>query len=324
MQGEKMGMPAIDIAVPSWVGIEDAQGDALQSFTLSLTDALVACVALAMSTTDLLAHHGNFTVNNTIACLIAADILQLLGLSSFRVAAVLLTGMLLYDVTWVFASPAAIGENVMLKVATSDVLVGPTRLIFPRVPGSIGEASSFPFSLLGLGDVAIPGLFACLALRYDASRSIDMRARGIAAAEAIQGAIDNLDFDASGNEIAETTGRAAEEAYDKVANLELEQRDRTQGKSMEYETVFAASDAVLYQRNYFFAVLFAYVLGLGAAFAANSITGLGQPALLYLVPAVFGATTFTAMSRKEIPRLWRYRDTTKVLPNRKKNESSTL
>ena len=37
----------------------------------------------------------------------------------------------------------------MLTVATSDLIAGPTRLLFPRVPGGVGEASGFPFSLLG-------------------------------------------------------------------------------------------------------------------------------------------------------------------------------
>lgn len=32
-----------------------------------------------------------------------------------------------------------IGENVMLEVATSDLVVGPTRLLFPRAAGGIGE-----------------------------------------------------------------------------------------------------------------------------------------------------------------------------------------
>lgn len=45
----------------------------------------------------------------------------------------------------------------MLQVATSDVIVGPTRLLFPRAPGGMGEAADFPYSLLGLGDIAIPG-----------------------------------------------------------------------------------------------------------------------------------------------------------------------
>lgn len=74
---------------------------------------------------------------------------QLLGLRSFKAAGVMLFGLLAYDVFWVFGSPKVIGDNVMLAVATSDALTGPTRLLFPRFSGSIGEASSFPFSLLG-------------------------------------------------------------------------------------------------------------------------------------------------------------------------------
>lgn len=228
--GTRFGLPVWEVPIPEWLGATDDTGTPVTSGPLALSDIVVAVAGVALASADLAAHHGNFTLNNTIACLVAADILQLLGLSSFRVAAVLLVGMLAYDVFWVFGSPAAIGDNVMLQVATSDVLVGPTRLIFPRVPGSVGEASSFPFSLLGLGDVAVPGLLACLALRYDASRSVDMRSRGVAAAEAIQEAIDSLDPEATGDEIATATGLAAEAAYDRIADLELEQRNRTQGK----------------------------------------------------------------------------------------------
>jgi hypothetical protein len=48
---------------------------------------------------------------------------------------------------------------------------------------------------------------------------------------------------------------------------------------------FAASDDVLTQRTYFLPTLAAYVAGLGLAFAANAVTHMGQPALLYLVRA---------------------------------------
>lgn len=66
----------------------------------------------------------------------------------------------------VFGSPDVVGDNVMLTVATSDMITGPTRLLFPRGAGGVGEGSDYPFSLLGLGDVAIPGLLACLSLRW--------------------------------------------------------------------------------------------------------------------------------------------------------------
>ena len=48
-------------------------------------------------------------------------------------------------------------------------------------------------TVAGLGDIAVPGLLACLALRYDASRAINMGARADAAAEALKGAFLRLD-----------------------------------------------------------------------------------------------------------------------------------
>ena len=64
------------------------------------------------------------------------------------------------------------------------------------------------------------------------------------------------------------------------------------------------SDAVLQNRAYFTPTLCAYVCGLVMAFAANSITSMGQPALLYLVPCTFTAIMMTAVSRQEVERLW--------------------
>jgi len=49
------------------------------------------------------------------ACAITTDILQLVGLKSFRVAGVMLVGLLLYDVFWVFGSPTAVGDNVSIR-----------------------------------------------------------------------------------------------------------------------------------------------------------------------------------------------------------------
>ena len=45
----------------------------------------------------------------------------------------------------------------------------------------------------GLGDIAVPGLLACLALRYDASRAPNMRARADAAAQALTGAFSQME-----------------------------------------------------------------------------------------------------------------------------------
>lgn len=53
--------------------------------------------------------------------------------------------------------------------------------------------------------MAIPGLLACLALRYDASRVVDLRARGFAVATALQDALSSMDVSRGGGG---GTGRA--------------------------------------------------------------------------------------------------------------------
>lgn len=134
------------------------------------------------------------------------------------------------------------------------------------------------------------GLLACLALRYDASRSTDMRSRALAAADAINDALATLEPGASGRQIADAAAAAADQAYDRVADREAAQRDglvnehlgssgHSTGEAGDSTAAVAASDAVLAQRAYFTPVAVAYVVGLLSAFAANSITHLGQPAV---------------------------------------------
>ena len=166
----------------------------------------------------------------------------LVGLGSFAAAGSLLLGLLCYDAFWVFGSGYVFGDgtadsNVMMAVATSDAFQGPFRLLFPRFEDPLNPQpiGSLPFSLLGLGDVAVPGLLACLALRYDASRATDMRGRATAAAAAFMSAFDDAWAEADATEsersgdvtrrarslddsVADRAARAAEEAFDGAAD----------------------------------------------------------------------------------------------------------
>lgn len=113
-------------------------------------------------------------------------------LPSLKVSTLLLTGLLLYDVFWVFFSSYIFSTNVMVKVATrpADNPVGivarklnlgiakeppklnlPGKLVFPSIHNS-GH-----FSMLGLGDIVMPGLLLCFVLRYDAYK----KAQGVLA-----------------------------------------------------------------------------------------------------------------------------------------------
>ena len=124
--------------------------------------------------------------------------------------------------------------------------------------------------------------------------------------------IENLNGEESGDEIMTLTGSAAEAAYDAIADRELEQRNLSQGErdgvGQDVEPL-PVSGAIMYNRLYFKATMFAYVAGLLMAFVANDVTGLGQPALLYLVPSTLAAIVLVSARRGEVRRLWRYRDT---------------
>eukprot|EP00898_Chlorokybus_atmophyticus_P002500 jgi/Chlat1/3250/Chrsp22S00254 len=141
---------------PKWLVYDDdnEEGDKKEvTTTLRLTDFIALAVGVGVAFANLQSG-GDFTVNNVIAVCIASDILQLLSIGS---------GLLLYDVFWVFGSPSVFGESVMVAVATSDAFEGPIKLIFP----SAMVNAKLRYSLLGLGDVAIPGLLAALLLRFD-------------------------------------------------------------------------------------------------------------------------------------------------------------
>ncbi|KAG7449554.1 peptidase A22B, signal peptide peptidase [Guyanagaster necrorhizus] len=85
--------------------------------------------------------------------------LSLLKIDSFKTGTILLTGLFFYDIWWVF------GTRVMVEVATTlDV---PIKLLWPK---SMTLSDSRGFTMLGLGDVVIPGAFIALALRYDYHR----------------------------------------------------------------------------------------------------------------------------------------------------------
>lgn len=50
-------------------------------------------------------------------------------------------------------------------VAVAKAFDAPIKLMFPR-PRAVTDLKT-PFSMLGLGDIVIPGIFVALILRYD-------------------------------------------------------------------------------------------------------------------------------------------------------------
>jgi minor histocompatibility antigen H13 len=99
-----------------------------------------------------------------------------LGLSSMNVGSIknstlVLVGLFFYDIFMVFGTGYLLGSNkvsIMEEVATK--VEGPIKLLFPLPPlEARGRAS--PYSMLGLGDIIVPGIHLALLQRFDAALS---------------------------------------------------------------------------------------------------------------------------------------------------------
>ncbi|KAI5074677.1 hypothetical protein GOP47_0010638 [Adiantum capillus-veneris] len=126
----------------------------IQSIQLSIAEMLAAVPAIGFCSLYVWKKH--WLANNILGLAFSIEGIELISLGTFKIGAILLVGLFFYDIFWVFCTP------VMVSVAKS--FDAPIKLLFPT---SIAER---PFSMLGLGDIVIPGIFVALALRFDVSR----------------------------------------------------------------------------------------------------------------------------------------------------------
>lgn len=102
----------------------------------------------------------HWVANNLFGLAFAINGVELLHINTVATGCILLGGLFVYDVFWVF------GTDVMVTVAKS--FEAPIKLVFPQDFLESGFAGSH-FAMLGLGDIVIPGIFIALLLRFDFS-----------------------------------------------------------------------------------------------------------------------------------------------------------
>ncbi|RCV19584.1 hypothetical protein SETIT_3G397500v2 [Setaria italica] len=84
----------------------------------------------------------HWLANNVLGIAFCIQGIEMLSLGSFKTGAILLAGLFVYDIFWVFFTP------VMVSVA--KCFDAPIKLLFPTAD------AARPFSMLGLGDIVIP------------------------------------------------------------------------------------------------------------------------------------------------------------------------
>ncbi|KAM3287471.1 signal peptide peptidase-like 4 isoform X1 [Capsicum chacoense] len=92
-------------------------------------------------------------------------VLQIIRVPNLKVGTVLLTCAFFYDIFWVFVSKWLFHKSVMIEVARGDKSGEdgiPMLLKIPRIRDPWGG-----YSIIGFGDIILPGLLVAFSLRYD-------------------------------------------------------------------------------------------------------------------------------------------------------------
>ncbi|XP_055688068.1 minor histocompatibility antigen H13 [Lutzomyia longipalpis] len=163
-----MMSPVINVLVPTSIPnipfqLQFTQGEGAQkediiNYKFSSYD--VACIVISTVIGVWYSLQKHWIANNLFGVAFAVNAVALLRLNNVVTGCILLGGLFVYDIFWVF------GTNVMVTVAKS--FEAPIKLVFPQDILTNGLSAS-NFAMLGLGDIVIPGIFIALLLRFDIS-----------------------------------------------------------------------------------------------------------------------------------------------------------
>lgn len=242
---------------------------------------------------------------NVIGLAVCYMAFQYVSVTSFAIGSSVLAGLFIYDIVMVFYTP------FMVAVATQ--LDAPIKLTYESANRS---------SILGLGDIVVPGIFICLALRFDLWKHYQRkitREKTELKTVAKEGGGQDAAADVLSGGAATTTGggeviTTVETAYREVKAPFLDPRgqwgDRfwtsTWAGMLLGRSSLASLNERVFAKTYFRATVLGYLLGMLATLAVLIVTKHGQPALLYLVPGVVGAAYLTGWWRGELRDMWTY------------------
>ncbi|KAH8757583.1 signal peptide peptidase-domain-containing protein [Diaporthe sp. PMI_573] len=220
-----------------------------------------------------------------------------MSVTSFTIGTLVLVGLFFYDIIMVFYTP------FMIAVATQ--VDAPLKLTYETAGGRS--------SLLGLGDIVIPGIFICLALRFDLWRHYQRKVTRVQ--EDLKTVTKD---DKEGDPVAanKTAGEitTVNKAYRTVKAPFVDPRGQwgnflwtTSARHIVSgrPALKLLSDAD-FPKTYFRVTLLGYLIGMLATLVVLVIFKHGQPALLYLVPGVAGSAWLTGLVKGDLKDMWEY------------------
>lgn len=220
-------------------------------------------------------------LTNLLGISFAYNAMQLMSPSTFWTGTMILSALFLYDIYFVFYTP------LMVTVATKIDI--PAKLLFPRPSGS-DDTHTQAFSMLGLGDIVLPGIMMGLALRFDLYLFYlrKQHRRDTAPEKLLENKGDDCNIVKA--EWLSATGSWGERFW-------IGRRKRNLGLKEQ---------GGVFPKTYFYASVLGYLAGLTITLGIMHSYKHAQPALLYLVPGVLGALWGTALFKGDVKLMWEY------------------
>lgn len=134
----------------------------------SCSDALAEFAGCALAALFLVYRNDDaygWLLQNTIATMLLLTIQSTVRLPNLRTGTALLVCTFFFDIFWVFVSPLIFKKSVMIEVATGGGTGQSVPMVLKVPSGLPGQ-----FKILGLGDIALPGLLISMLLRHDLLR----------------------------------------------------------------------------------------------------------------------------------------------------------
>eukprot|EP00923_Selenidium_pygospionis_P044550 GHVN01077001.1.p1 GENE.GHVN01077001.1~~GHVN01077001.1.p1 ORF type:complete len:442 (-),score=81.37 GHVN01077001.1:488-1813(-) len=225
----------------------------------------------------------NWMLHNILAIAFSVQAISLISVGSFKIAALLLSLLFFYDIFWVF------GTEVMVTVAKS--FDGPIKIILPR------SLEPWQFSILGLGDIVVPGIVVAMSLRFDNFLHQQFLATNQKKNEGV-----STSQESAGVEVAKDVRRRAQPP--KVTPSGTNETSEVTGLQ---ETASSAIDIhEKFQKLYFWCSMLGYQMGLALTVVVMLYSGAAQPALLYLVPTAILSVVIPASVTGQVSDVLNY------------------
>ncbi|GLE02893.1 hypothetical protein PINS_up011757 [Pythium insidiosum] len=269
---------------------EDSWVARLEIETWTVVDLLAAVLSLASVLLWFLCRHRlhAWILQDLFGVCLCILFLRTIRLPNLKIATIMLTLVFCYDIFMVFVSPYIFKESVMIKAATGGsqgaatvddgyCLRYPMNTEFKCLKEQVPILLRLPKvidwrggqSMLGLGDIVLPGLLVVFCARYDYAT------RG------------------------QLMGRVKPHLSQLKSALEAGELGEQQPQLSLMDTRPAAA-----RRGLFGIVMWGYAIGLLMANIGVTVMKRGQPALMYIVPTTLGTLWFIAWRRGILRKLW--------------------